>query len=159
MNRAVSGEDRAVVERPERLFEAVPRLAGNRILSRLDGCHVHADRAIDHDAELSGSSRQVGRIGAGHHRLGGNAAGIHAGAAKQMALDDRDPHAGRRQAPGEWRPGLAGADDDGVEGLAHLPFLFSECRAGIIRRREAPWQSRRAPIIIFYFGTFVNQWP
>jgi hypothetical protein len=54
-------------------------------------------------------------IGARDQGLGRHAAGVDAGAAEQLALDQRDPHAGGGQAADQRRPGLAGADDDGVE--------------------------------------------
>jgi hypothetical protein len=55
------------------------------------------------------------RIGAGHHGLGRGAAGIDAGPAEELALDDRDLLPRLGQPPCQGRPRLAGADDDGVE--------------------------------------------
>ena len=53
------------------------------------------------DAEVGGAAGEVRGIGAGDHRLGRNAAGVDAGAADEVPLDDRDRHARRRQ--GAWR--------------------------------------------------------
>ena len=78
-------------------------------------CHVDADGTVDHDAVFGGAARQMRGIGAGDQRLGRRAAGVDAGAAEQLALDDATLHAGGRQARRERRAGLAGADDDGVE--------------------------------------------
>ena len=141
----VSGEDRAPVECPKAVFESIPRPAGDRVLPRLDLRHVDADRAIDHHAEISGPSRHVCRIGAGDHRLGRNASGVHAGAAEQMALDDGDAHAGGSETPRQRRPGLSGADDDGVECLVHpLSSCVLEIAAARRERtRHAAWPSRR----------------
>ena len=70
------------------------------------------------DAELGAAPRDVRGVGARDQRLGRHAAGVDAGAAEQLALDQRDRHAGGGQPAGERRPGLAGADDDRVEGAA-----------------------------------------
>ena len=67
------------------------------------------------DTVVGRAPRDVRGVGAGDQRLGGHAAGVHAGAAEQLALDERDRHAGGRQAARQRRTRLAGADDDGVE--------------------------------------------
>ena len=71
--------------------------------------------AVEHDAVFGGAAGEVRGVGAGDQRLGRHAAGVDAGAAEQLALDERDLHPGAGQAAGERRAGLAGADDDGVE--------------------------------------------
>ena len=76
--------------------------------------HVDADRPGD-DAEVGGAAREVRGVGAGDQRLGRHAAGVHAGAAEQLPLDERDRHARGGQPPGQRRTGLARAHDDGVE--------------------------------------------
>ena len=82
----------------------------------LTALHVDADGApSSDDAVVGGAAREVRGVGAGDQRLGRHAAGVDAGAAEQMALDERDGHAGRGQPAGERRAGLAGADDDRVE--------------------------------------------
>ena len=88
--------------------------AGDLVLARLDARHVDGDGATDADAELGGAARQMRGVGARDHRLGRDAAGVDAGAAEPTALDDRDLHAGAGEAAGDERPGLPGADDDGV---------------------------------------------
>ena len=95
-------------------------------------------------------------IGAGDQRLGRRAAGVDAGAAEQVALDQRDLHAGAGQPAGERRPGLAGADDDRVEGAVQLATARAR-RSGRRRRSpphprsgrpagrgRRPWRARRA---------------
>src|SRR6185312_14411226 len=57
--------------------------------------------------------------GAGDQGLGGRAAGIDAGAAEILALDQRHRHPGLTQPLGQRRAGLAGADDDGVGRAGH----------------------------------------
>ena len=99
------------------------RCAETVICARLDARHVDADRAVEHDAVVGAAPRQMGGIGAGDQRLGRHAAGVDAGAAEQLALDQRDLHAGAGQPPGERRPGLPGADDDRVESLGHFSTI------------------------------------
>ena len=106
--------DRAVGLAPQTALDAGGRERDDAVLARLDLGHVDLDRAGDLDAELGPAARQMRRIGAGHHGLGGRAAGIDAGPAEELALDDRDLLPRLRQPPRQRRPRLAGADDDGV---------------------------------------------
>src|SRR6202012_1566909 len=69
------------------------------------------------DAILRRAPRHARCIGAGDHRLGGRAAGVHARPAKQLALHEAHRPAGSRRAPAQRRPGLARADNDGVKTL------------------------------------------
>jgi hypothetical protein len=73
----------------------------------------------DLHAELLRATHHVRGVGARHHRLGWNAAGVDAGAAEELPLDDRHRHAGAREPAREIRARLPGADDDGVVGMAH----------------------------------------
>ena len=57
----------------------------------------------------------MGGAGAGDQRLRRHAAGIDAGAAEELALDQRHLHALFDHPGGKKRAGLAGADNDGVE--------------------------------------------
>ena len=88
-------------------------------LPRLHPRHVDADVAPDHHPEVGGAAGDVGGAGAGHQRLGGDAADVDAGAPEAVALDDRGAHAGGGQLRGETGPGLAGADDDRVVRVCH----------------------------------------
>ena len=72
------------------------------------------DRAADGHAVVRGAARQVRRIGARDQRLGRGAAGIDAGAAEKLALDDGDLPACGHQPPRQRGSGLPGADDDRV---------------------------------------------
>ena len=98
---------------PRRRARASTDTLSARALTR---CHVDADGAVDRHAVVGGAPREMRGIGAGDQRLGRHAAGVDAGAAEQLALDERDRHAGRGQPAGKRRAGLAGADDDRVEG-------------------------------------------
>ena len=51
--------------------------------------------------------------------LGRNAPVVDAGAADELALDDRSLASGIAEPHRERRAGLSGADDDRVEGLRH----------------------------------------
>src|SRR5262249_16891483 len=88
-----------------------------------------ADRAVDRDAIIRPTPGEMRRIGARDQRLGRHAPRVDAGTAEELALDQRDLHAGPGEAPAERWPGLAGPDDDGVEGLGHGCGLTGECRA------------------------------
>ena len=93
------------------------------------------DVAVQHDAVVGGAPREMRRVRAGDQRLGRHAAGVHAGAAEQLALDERDRHAGAGQPAGERRSGLAGPDDDGVEALHGSAAIM---RAAAVGRQAAP---------------------
>ena len=109
------------------LLDALVRDLDDRVLPRLDRLHVDPDRPFDHHPELRGAARDVGGAGARDQGLGRDAAVVDAGAAEALALDDRDPLAGRGETVGERRTGLAGADDDGIETTRHVlsPAHFS----------------------------------
>ena len=98
----------------ERCGQPVARLRDDRVLARLDPLHVDADLAGDRYAVFGRPPRRLRRIGARHQRLGRRAAGVDAGAADEIALDDRDLHAGAGQPQCQSRPGLTGANYDRV---------------------------------------------
>src|SRR5690606_22421806 len=97
--------------------------------------HIDPERAIERKAIGGCRARQAGGIGACYQGLGRHAAGIDAGAPDMLALDDRDRHAGCREASGKRRPGLAGADDDGIEVPHDVP------------REMSAWMMSQAPRI------------
>ncbi len=72
----------AVLHLLQPLLDAVACIERHRRGPLPDGAHVHAHRAADVDTILRGTTRQVGRVGAGHQRLGGHATGVDAGAAE-----------------------------------------------------------------------------
>ena len=88
-------------------LDAVARVGDDRVGARLDLRHVDARRAVEHDAVVGRASREVRGVGAGDQRLGRHAAGVDAGAAEQLALDERDRHARAQSAgrPAAGRPG------------------------------------------------------
>ncbi|CBJ35683.1 hypothethical protein (plasmid) [Ralstonia solanacearum PSI07] len=115
--------DHAVLQAADPLLHAMAGAPRNLVLARLHPLHVDRDRPADRHAVRVGPSGQVGRIGTGDQRLGGNAAGVHARAAESRPLDDGHPHARAGQPRGQRRAGLPGADDDGVEALRHGALL------------------------------------
>ena len=56
----------------------------------------------------------MGCVGAGNEGLGRDAAGIDAGSAEELALDDGYFLAGGRESCGERGASLSGTDDNGV---------------------------------------------
>ena len=97
------------------VLDAAARARHHGVGARLDARHVHGDGALDDDAVVARAARQVRGVGAGDQRLGGHAPGVDARPAEQRPLDQRHLHAGAREPPGERRPRLPRADDDGVE--------------------------------------------
>src|SRR5687767_5970930 len=105
--------DGAVLHVLEPVFQTDPRLLGDLILACLHALHVDTHGA-DVDAVLGGASGHARRVRARHHRLGRNAAGVDAGSAEDLALDERDLHPSSGETRGHVRAGLAGPDDDRV---------------------------------------------
>src|SRR5947207_3806677 len=101
-------------------LDAGAGIGRDRVGPHLDPGHVDAGRRVEHDAVLGAAPREVRGIGTGDERLGGHAAGVDAGAAEQMALDQGHRHPGGGKPAGERRAGLPGADDDRIERPAHL---------------------------------------
>ena len=98
------------------------RLFDDRILARLDALHVDAHWRIEHHTVVGGPARHVRHTRAGNQGLGRHAAVVDAGAAEALAFDDRGFQAFLAAAHSQCRPGLAGADDDGVEAFDHGDF-------------------------------------
>ena len=61
----------------------------------------------------------MGRVGAGNHRLGRDAARVHTSAAKLVTFDDGDAPACVRKSRSQGRACLARPDDDCVEVPRH----------------------------------------
>src|SRR5262249_7290125 len=101
------------------------------------------DRAADGHAVVGGTACQISRISARNQRLSRGAAGIDAGAAEKLALDDGSLPAGGHQSPRQARSGLSGADNDRIM-VRHNPPLISR-----LSSREAGIPSiggRRRPV-------------
>ena len=81
----------------------------------MDGLEVDFDVGVDGDAVVSGAACDVGGVSTGNHCLCGDAAGVDAGAAEEMAFDEGYRLACGGEADGEGGAGLACSDDDGVE--------------------------------------------
>ena len=109
------------------LLDALAPLPHDRILARDDGGEVDRHRTRAH-TQLARAAGDVRGPGAGHHRLGGRAARVHAGAAQLLALGEQDPASGLGQARGQGHSRLSGADHDHVEvrgSCAHRPSRLS----------------------------------
>ena len=113
-NSRVALEDRAPRHAAEPALDAGSGAGRHCIGACLDPGHVDLRRRRD-DAVVCRAPHDVRGVGAGDQRLGGHAAGVHTGAAEQLALDERDRHAGGRQPARQRWTRLAGPDDDRVE--------------------------------------------
>jgi len=131
--------DGAIFQAPQPAFDPGSGLPRYGILPRLHAFHIDIPLAAKFDAKVGGTADHVGGVGAGDHRFRRNASRVDTGTAEQLALDDRDLHAGLGQAPRQGRAGLAGTDDDRVVGCAHFnhptqrgslwmqPFVVKPC--------------------------------
>src|SRR5882757_2855483 len=119
----VAAVDAGILEGRKRSLDTAVGETDDVVFPRLDALHVDLDLAAGAETEVGAAPRGVHGIGAGDQGLGGRAAGIDAGAAKAIALDDRDLHARARQPPRQRRSRLPGADDDGVV-VRHPALLF-----------------------------------
>ena len=79
------------------------------------------------DAVLGPAAGHLRSVRAGDQRLGGDAAVVHAGAADQLAFDNRNGLPGSGQPARQWRPSLAGTDDDRVEFLCRTCHSDDRC--------------------------------
>lgn len=121
----IDGDHATASQRP---LDAAVGEAQHIVLAHLDLPHVHGDGTWDGHPVVLGAAGEMRGIGTRHQCLGRRAAGVDAGAAEAVALDDRHALAGGCQAMCERRAGLAGADDDGVE-LGHACLLRTKGRA------------------------------
>src|SRR5690242_13620942 len=104
----------ASLQLPERILHPFARLPDDSVLASLDLLHVDGNRAADHHAVVGAAAGDIGRAGAGHQSFGWDTAGVDAGAAEKLALDDGYFHPSACQ-PGRKRgAGLSRTDDDGV---------------------------------------------
>ena len=112
-------DDRAAGHAAQPLLDAGAGVGGDGVGPRLHARHVDLDGTIEDDAILATATSEMRRIGAGDQRLRRRAAGIDAGAAEELPLDQRDFHSRPREPIGERRAGLPGPDDDCVEAAGH----------------------------------------
>jgi hypothetical protein len=94
LEAGLAEDQRASRKAAKPFLVAVAAIRRDLLRARMNACHVDADRPGDH-AEIGAVPREMRGIGRGDQRLGGLATGVHAGAAHQMAFDDRDRHSGR----------------------------------------------------------------
>ena len=111
----VAGEDGAVGHAAEPVLDAGAGFEEDLVFAGFDGLHVDGEAAGDGDAVEGGAACHLRGVGAGDEGLGGDAAGVDAGSAEELALDEGDLLAGFGEASCERGTGLAGPDDDGVE--------------------------------------------
>src|SRR5882672_7364930 len=114
----MAADQRDVLHPLDPIGHGVRRFLDDAVLARLDRLHVHAHLAGD-EAVFAAASRRVHGARRGHQRLGGDAADVDAGAADELALDDRGLQSFAIQARAQRRAGLAGADDDRVVAFGH----------------------------------------
>ncbi len=130
-------------------LDAVARPGDDGVLARHHARHVHA-QVRDVEAELGAALRKPDSASAGHQRLRRNAADVDAGAAEVVALDHGRLQPFAAAACGDRRPGLTGADDDGVEcfeahdGSFLLPGRTSVCGRACNAARPRVTASRLA---------------
>ena len=114
----VAGVDGAVGIGPQAGFDAVARFEEDFFFAGFDGLHVDGEAAGNVDAVEGGAACHLHGVGVGDEGLGRDAAGVDAGSAEELALDDGDLLAGGGETSCEGGTGLAGSNDDGVE-LGH----------------------------------------
>ena len=103
-----------IVVAAEPVLDALAGVVDDFLRTGFHLAHVDARRTIEDDAEIMGAEGHVARARRGDQGLGGLAAGIDAGAAEELALDQGYLPARGGETSGERRASLAGADDDGV---------------------------------------------
>ncbi len=113
---------------PQPLGDALARRTDDVVLAGLDRGHVDAHARRDDDTPASGRARHVRRAGARNQRLRRNAAVVDAGATEALALDDRRPASGLREAHRERRSRLARTDDNRVVTVAHDDLPGGRCK-------------------------------
>jgi len=93
-------DDRAIFQSSQPFLYSIVRAAGNGIFVGFHTFHIDAHIAIDAEPVFRASASDVGCVGAGNHRLGRDAACVHAGAAKLVAFNDGNclPAAEKRAA-------------------------------------------------------------
>jgi len=112
------------------LLDAVAGVGDDGVAASIHGFDVDYERA-NGDAVLGGALDLAGGVGAGDHSFGGGAAGVDAGAAEEVSLDEGYGLSGGGEAGGEGWAGLAGSDDDGVV-CGH----GRSCGVGLVGGRE-----------------------
>jgi hypothetical protein len=123
----IADDDLGALQAAHPGLDALARLRDDGVLARHHTGHVHAQ--VRHvEAELGPALSQPDGARAGHQRLGRHTAHVDAGAAEVVPLDDGRLQPFATAACGDGRPGLAGADDDGVKDFrVHGHALSSGC--------------------------------
>ena len=117
-------DDRAAGHAAQPLLDALTRIGGDSVGTRLHARHVDLDGTIQDDAILATATGEMRRIGAGDQSLRRRAAGVDTGAAKELPLNKRHGHTRSGEPIGERRAGLPGSDNDRVEAAGHGPVLL-----------------------------------
>src|SRR5262249_2011098 len=96
---SVTLEHRASFQCLQGSLDPFARRAHNGVLARLYRFHVDGDGTADGHTVVAGAACEVRRVGARNQGLGRGAAGIHAGTAEKLALDDSNLRACSRPPP------------------------------------------------------------
>ena len=120
------------------ILDARAKRLDDLVLARDDLGHVHLDLA-GVNAELRRTPGGLSDAGARHHRLGGCAPVIDAGATELAFLDESHPPALVRQIGGERNAALTGTDNDRIVSLQGFPPTALARRRGL-GLRTAPDQ-------------------
>ncbi len=148
VERGVTADELDRVDRVDPLPDALVGSLGDRLHAGLHARHVDHRLAADVEPELGAPACHVDRPGAGHERLGRDAAGVHTRASEQVPLDDRHPPALRRSPGCERRPGLPGPDHHRVVLVRHrtapsFELVSTLRRLAAVRRRADHWRCDR----------------
>ena len=101
----MTGKHGAARHAAQPVLYAGAAINGDLLRAGVDARHVDGDRTCHH-AIIGGAARQMRGVGAGDQGFGGLTAGIDAGSAEQMPLDQGHRHAGGGEPPRERRPRL-----------------------------------------------------
>ncbi len=119
LETGVALENGGVCEATQPARHPLARPRDDRVLAGLHRPGVHRYGPLDHHSPARGLARHESRAGAGHERLRGDAADVHAGSAEELPLDDRHLSARPAESRRQRGSGLAGADHDRVEVRGH----------------------------------------
>src|SRR5215469_6714670 len=106
-------KDRTGFQYSQPLLYAAVRPSGNSVLARFHTLHIDA-HITGSKTVLLAATGDMGRVCAGHQRLGRDTSGIHAGATEFVAFHDGDLHARTRKPRRQRRARLARPNDDCV---------------------------------------------
>ena len=114
----VAGVDGAVGIGAEAVLDGGAGFEEDLFLAGFGGLHVDGDFTGQFDAVERGAACHLRGVGIGNQGLGGDAAGVDAGSAEELALDNGDFFAGLRKASCEggpaWPAPMMMASNEGI---------------------------------------------